>query len=127
MNTSQCVGMGIVLTLGLAFLGALFWFEPNGQSFYPVCLFHQTTGWQCPGCGSLRAMHQLLHGHFGAAFHLNPLLVILLPILVGYGALCVWRAARRQPVILPLRPVWWWLALLVTLGFGLWRNWPGAA
>jgi len=40
---------------------------------FPLCPFHTLTGWLCPGCGSQRAMHQLLHGNFGASLKLNPL------------------------------------------------------
>lgn len=29
----------------------------------------------CPGCGSQRAIHQLLHGHIAEAFKLNALLI----------------------------------------------------
>jgi hypothetical protein len=40
----------------------------------------------CPGCGSQRAVHQLLHGHLFASFSLNPLLMpALLYALTGYA------------------------------------------
>ena len=42
---------------------------------------YQLTGLACPGCGSLRALHQLTHGHFGEALRLNPMLVMALPFL----------------------------------------------
>ena len=45
----------------------LFCFDPRQYHFYPVCFFHQTTGLLCPGCGALRAGHQLLHGHLVSA------------------------------------------------------------
>jgi hypothetical protein len=37
----------------------------------------------CPGCGSLRAVHHLLHGDVVAAFKLNPLMVASLPVLLA--------------------------------------------
>jgi hypothetical protein len=37
-------------------------------------------GAPCPGCGSLRAAHQLLHGHFQEAWALNPTLMIVGPL-----------------------------------------------
>lgn len=37
------------------------------------------TGLDCPGCGSQRAVHELLHGHIQSAFYLNPLFVVSLP------------------------------------------------
>ena len=72
----------VLLSLGvLSSVAVLFFFNPSQSSFYPVCLFHQTTGLLCPGCGSLRALHQLLHGNLAAAFHFNALLISSLPIL----------------------------------------------
>src|SRR2546421_11472933 len=64
-------GLPILVCAGLALVGAavLFWFEPTQHAFYPICAFHRTTGLLCPGCGSLRALHQLLHGQVAAAFH----------------------------------------------------------
>jgi Protein of unknown function (DUF2752) len=58
-----------------------FVFEPGKSGFFPACMFRTLTGLACPGCGSTRALHQLLHGHVGNAFTLNPLLLIALPIL----------------------------------------------
>src|SRR5271165_4411658 len=59
-------------------------FDPTTSGVFPPCPLRYFTGWYCPGCGSLRAMHQLLHGNLRAAWALNPLTVLLLPFLV-YG------------------------------------------
>jgi len=61
----------------------LFLFNPAEHAFYPQCFFHQATGLHCPGCGGLRAVHQLLHGHLLAALHLNVLAVLSLPLFAG--------------------------------------------
>ncbi len=54
----------LVVAILMALAGiVLFCFDPERCGFYPICIFHQSTGLLCPGCGSLRAMHQLLHGH----------------------------------------------------------------
>jgi O-antigen ligase len=58
----------------------LYFFPPAETRFYPRCIFHAVTGLECPGCGSLRAAHSVLHGDFAMAFRLNPLLFILLPL-----------------------------------------------
>jgi ABC-type amino acid transport system permease subunit len=39
------------------------------------------TGLKCPGCGSQRAIHSLLHFDFVQAFRYNALLVLSLPLL----------------------------------------------
>src|SRR6202046_5995717 len=59
-------------------------FDPATTVFFPPCPLRYLTGWYCPGCGSLRALHQLLHGNLGQAWALNPLTVLLLPFLT-YG------------------------------------------
>jgi hypothetical protein len=104
----------------------LFFFDPNRGGVYPLCLFHKTTGLLCPGCGGLRAAHQLLHGHFAAAFHFNPLLVILAPAAAGW---LVWAKARqwrgeRESL---LKPWMLWLLLAIVLLFFILRNLPFAA
>jgi len=64
----------------------LYFFPPEQHAFYPRCLFYRITGAKCPGCGGLRAMHQLLHGHIANAWHYNALVVLSLP-LAGLGAI----------------------------------------
>jgi len=59
-----------------------FLFNPTDHSFFIPCPFNYATGYHCPGCGSQRAIHQLLHGNLSAAFWLNPLLIISLPIII---------------------------------------------
>ena len=53
--------------------------------YYPKCLFKLITGWDCPGCGMQRALHELLQGHFCQAWHYNQLFVVAVP----YAFLCV--------------------------------------
>ena len=42
---------------------------------FPKCPFRSLTGLLCPGCGSQRGIHQLLHGYIAEAFKLNALLI----------------------------------------------------
>jgi len=120
---------GIVLAAILApvtlVAGFLFCFDPSRHGFYPICLFHQTTGLLCPGCGASRALYHLLHGHLAVAFRFNPLLIASLPLLGWLGARFLVRTMRNQPASLNVRPMWLWLALVVLAGFTLVRNLPG--
>ncbi len=73
----------LMIWLALAVGGVyLFIFQPGKTGFFPVCPFRALTGFTCPGCGSTRGMHQLLHGNIVAAFELNPLLLLSLPLLL---------------------------------------------
>ena len=92
---------------------------------YPNCPFFLMTGYFCPGCGTLRAYHQLLHGDAGHAFGLNPLTVLALPATV-YAATSMWLTGYRGRG-LP-QPRWtanagWGVAIVLAV-FGVVRNLP---
>src|SRR6266478_9480238 len=78
----RLIAVSIWLTVAVAGI-YLFIFEPGQSGYFPPCPFRTLTGLNCPGCGTTRCLHQLLHGHFVAAFELNPLMVLTLPLL-GY-------------------------------------------
>jgi hypothetical protein len=117
--------LGVTGLLAAAGGLVLFCFDPRQYHFYPVCFLHQTTGLLCPGCGALRALHQLLHGHLAAAFRFNPMVVASLPVLLWLGVRYGWPMAKNQPATAGLRPVWLWLLLAVVLVFSILRNLPG--
>ncbi|AXT55713.1 DUF2752 domain-containing protein [Aquimarina sp. MMG015] len=52
-----------------------------GEGFFPSCPFHSLTGYHCPGCGSQRAIHDLLNGRILHALQHNLLFVILAIVL----------------------------------------------
>jgi hypothetical protein len=97
----------------------------RGPTLFPPCPLHAITGLYCPGCGTLRALHQLLHGNLWAAFRLNPLMVCSLP-LVAYWCLSeLMREVsgwRRPRLFLPA--AWIWVLLGVIVLFGIVRNIP---
>ena len=120
------IGAVVAVTLaGTAAAAVLFVFDPSTAGFYPVCTLHELTGWQCPGCGGLRALHQLSHGHIAAAWRLNPFLVALLPAGLWLGLREMARALTgRQWPGLVTRPVFAWLLAGALVLFGILRNVP---
>jgi hypothetical protein len=124
---SRYVMLCALLTVA-AGLAVVSLFDPAKHSFYPYCLFHRLTGLNCPGCGGLRALHQLLHGHVAAAFQFNALVVLCLPLAAWFGVRRLWRLAsgKAQPPFV-VRPAWLWLGLAVIVAFGVLRNLPLAA
>jgi hypothetical protein len=118
-----------LLLAGTAAAGAaaavLFFFDPAVSRVFPPCPVRYLTGWYCPGCGSLRAMHQLLHGNLRAALAMNPLTVILSPY-VAFGLVshaCYAISGRAMPPS-RLPAVWVRILCAVILLFAIARNLP---
>jgi hypothetical protein len=119
--------LSVVGIWGALFAGAayVFLFEPGKTGFFPVCLFRLFTGLTCPGCGSTRAMHYLLHGHLQAAFTLNPLLIIGLPFLffaLMRHTMFVFQGKAPRPNALPAKYIY--LIFYVVVSFWIFRNTP---
>lgn len=50
------------LLVGIIALAVLFFLlDPSKNQLFPRCAFNALTGYYCPGCGSQRAIHSLLH------------------------------------------------------------------
>jgi len=111
------------LLLGISAGVILFLFDPAVNRLYPACPFRSLTGLLCPGCGSTRALHQLLHGEIIAAIRLSPMLLVVSPIL-GYATISTFAfvfRGRPLPQMKIGRGAIWGL-LVVTIGFWLLRN-----
>jgi len=114
-----------IAPLGVLAVGVLYFFDPAQWGFYPPCLFHKLTRLSCPGCGGLRALHQLTHGHWALALHLNPLLILSLPFLFWLlGRWIFSRGAGKPAPIAPAQALWPWILLSVVILFGVMRNLP---
>jgi len=102
-------------------------FDPGTTWWFPSCPFHALTGWLCPFCGSLRALHALLQGAPGMALALNPLAIV--GLVLGLVALVHDEVRPARPTQLE------WLTglcfsgrgLALVIAFGVFRNLPGSA
>jgi len=77
-------------TIMLLFFGIVafiyFTINPNEVDFMLKCPLYKTTGVYCPGCGSQRAVHHLLHFEFIRAANNNILLLVgLVSATYHYG------------------------------------------
>jgi hypothetical protein len=128
INPSPSLNIFAGVVLGASLLGVcavVFFFNPVQSGFYPVCLFHRLTGWNCPGCGATRALYALLHGDFGAAFRDNALFVLTLLLAGGRGG-WIWASKTMgRPVGNFVPPKFLWIYLALLLLFGVVRNLPG--
>lgn len=90
----------------------------------PSCPFLVATGFYCPGCGSLRASHHVLQGHWLDACRHNPLLVAFLPFFSLWLLAHLDTAVRGRRWQLDMPGVWGMaVAVLLTL-FWFLRNLP---
>lgn len=115
-----------LLWLTIAAAGViLFVLEPGKSAFLPGCPFRALTGFTCPGCGTTRGLHQLLHGNLAAAFQLNPFMILALPFLL-YSLLNYTNTVLRgQPIrrhTLPANYIWALFGFV--LFFWVFRNTP---
>jgi hypothetical protein len=115
------MALGIPAVIGMIIL---FWFDPAQNGFYPVCLFHQVTGYDCPGCGGLRASHQLLRGNVIEAFRLNPLVVMALPIIVALVLRSQFTSSKARPGRTRCTLLLAWGLVVLFVGFAVLRNLP---
>ena len=83
----------------------------------PRCTFKALTGWDCPGCGSQRAFHALLHGRVGEAWRMNPALFVMVPLAVAYGVAEMCPDIWPQLLRVLLRP---WMPAMIGAGIILW-------
>ena len=92
--TRTAIISSVALGLGVLFVVYAL-IDPATAWWMPKCPFHLLTGYDCPGCGSQRAVHALLHGDVTRALRENALLVCLLPAMavMGYAEL----TRRRNP------------------------------
>jgi hypothetical protein len=111
------LGGGAVLAGGLAYIGLV---DPhNPGSVFPVCPFRLLTGWNCPGCGALRMIHDLLHGDLAAAINDNVLLLAGIPVLAG------WILLRRRRGKSPLTITAMAAVVIAAVAWTVLRNLPG--
>lgn len=88
-RTPLLVAGGVaVAALGLVLV------DPHEPGSWGACPLYALTGLYCAGCGGLRATHDLLVGDLAGAWAMNPLWVLLVPVLVALWARWTARALR---------------------------------
>ena len=87
------IGAGIAAMLVVA--AVIYYVYDPATTPFPRCPFLVLTGWECPGCGSQRAIHSLLHLDFAAAWRYNAMLVLSIPYVVLL-VVAEWLGRRRQ-------------------------------
>lgn len=76
-------------------------YRPEGLGLV-ACPFRHVTGWDCPGCGSTRALGALARFEIGAALDHHVLVPIVVVFAVVSWALwldATWRRARPRAIV----------------------------
>jgi hypothetical protein len=116
LATPRRIAFAILTVSALAAAILIYRTDPAHGHIFPPCPLRALTGLYCPGCGSLRALHQLLHGNLHCALALNPLMVISIPFLI----LFILRPKTSQKKWLPAT------VLIILITYTLLRNIPCA-
>ena len=83
------VAIAAVFTL----LAVVYYFiDPVEVRWMPKCLWKMATGTDCPGCGSQRMAHALMHADLHAAWTANAYALCMLPVL----AFLLWLEFCRE-------------------------------
>lgn len=92
MRNRRMVWTAVFLGL-LVVLGVVYYFvDPMEVRWMPKCLWKLATGTDCPGCGSQRMAHALMHGDLRAAWHANAYALCMLPLIGGM----IWLEFSRE-------------------------------
>ena len=112
---------GLVLAAAAAVTTLVAVVDPHEPGHYPTCPFLAVTGYYCPGCGSLRALHDLAHGDVAGALARNPLMVLAAGGLLVAFVLWARRLWRGVPVTWVAPPRLLYALLTLVLGFWVLR------
>ena len=113
--------MIVALPVILGYMAMLFFFDPAGNTVFIPCPFHYVTGLYCPGCGSQRAFHSLLHLQFGRAIGYNLMMVVSIPFILAYYLKLLFTG-KEWKILADNRLVWSIFAVVVL--FWVMRNIP---
>lgn len=84
MGKSRSVKIWIIVVLLIVVAVFYFSINPATSKYMPRCVFLVVTGYKCPGCGSQRVIHSVLHGDFVAAFRYNAFFMVAIPLIILY-------------------------------------------
>jgi hypothetical protein len=118
------LGNPVGLSGVIAAAALLFAFDPAATWWFPSCPIHALTGWLCPFCGSLRAVHALLRGAPLVASDLNLLTIAGLVATMAallHDIVCPARATQLERLT---RFCFSTRGLAIIATFGLLRNVP---
>ncbi len=92
LSKRACVA-AITAALAIVLAIVYYYFDPVDARWMPRCLWKVATGTDCPGCGSQRMAHALVHGDILGAWHANAFALCMIPLI---GLLLVLELNREK-------------------------------
>lgn len=98
-----------------------YYFLNHKFNFNISCIFHEITGFYCPGCEITRMFFSLIQLDFYQAFRYNPLTFCLLVLYLLYS-LIYFITYKIYNYKITINPKWYYLILIIVIVFGILRN-----
>lgn len=111
---------------GVVAVGFIYFILDPAAGYLPECPFYQFTHLYCPGCGTQRGIHALLHGNISDAFAYNPLMIFSLIYVATEGV--IWLVKRRLTHLRSVSSYRYtpWIIFVLVMVFWVTRNIPFA-
>lgn len=113
----------IFVVIILLITGYYFFLNPYEQEYFFIsCPFYKITGYQCSGCGSQRAFHEILHLNFREAFHQNALVLFGIPYfsLIFFTSFFQEKFAKLRQLLIGKKTIL--ILFFIAILFGIFRN-----
>lgn len=115
----------LVAGAGAAAVAVVHFRDPHIEGSYGMCPVYLMFGVYCPGCGGMRAVHNLTDGQLLDSLHSN---LLALPLLVAFTLWVgdwVIRAWRGESMRLPgIGSITMWASFAFLAGYTVLRNTP---
>jgi len=119
-----------VTVVGIIIIGMMIYFYQNNPSdestVFLRCPSNLLFKINCPGCGTQRAIHHLLHFEFIEALRYNALFVICFPLIVAILSVLIYNFIFNKSVKISLLSNKYFIIALIIIAvlFGVLRNIP---
>ena len=115
----------VIIRDGLLLLILISYYFINKKTgFYIPCIFHEITGYKCPGCGITHLVFSLLKLNIHEAFISNPLVFIYMPFIIIYFVYLdyLYIYDKKDKIIKKIPNFVWIILIIITLIYGILRN-----
>ncbi len=112
----------LLVILGLLFLDVLLPIAQWIASHIVFCVFYETTGLYCLGCGGTRSLMALLHGDVLRSIHNNPAVIVLALTLVLLYVEKTASAFGKKLKLIPRSFIFWGILFVLQCIWNIARN-----